>query len=323
MNCCVRFTCCQIIILTMQSKFLLSIDAFQSVGVLNRYKNNFTGKNQPLNAIDPCSIIDSTNSFLESQCNMIATPSFFIDPKVESSLLSDLAHLALDFTTFFSPNTAFFYGMTSVGRLLSIVSDYLPDHEIAPDELSFQIFMLLVSSRKFYESVHSIITTSPASFKDRRVYKSTFSPAGISWYQYRTIMYKAFEWVDMKPDDVIEDKSMYLLYRGEISKTSNGLPLSNFSHQPTNGEGLLILDEIPLVLELFERNNKKIKEGTIVNSNATLWKTSDIKIKAGPKGASLLRLDVNEFLKLIENDDNLALSFQNILLFQPLRRLQL
>ena len=318
----VHFTCCQIIFLTIHNTFLLSIDAFQSGGAMNRHKNILSGKNKPLNAIDPGSIIDSTNNFLESQYNMLASTSFFIDPKIESSLLSDLAHLALDFTTFFSPNTAFFYGMTSVGRLLSIVSDYLPDHEIAPDELSFQISMFLVSSRKFYESVQSIITASPASFKDRRVYKSTFKSAGISWYQYRTIMYKAFKWVDMEPDDVIEDACIYLLYRGEISKTSNGLQLSNFSHQVTNREGLLILDEIPLVMELFERNNKRTKERTRDNSNATSSKTSDNKIKAGPKGASLLRLDVNEFTELIKNDDNLALSFQNILLFQPLKKLQ-
>eukprot|EP00985_Skeletonema_marinoi_P019335 scaffold11053_cov126-Skeletonema_marinoi.AAC.1 len=76
------------------------------------------------------------------------------------SVLSDVSHVALDFTTLLSPNTAVIRLFTLVGRMLVISSDYIQDQYISPDDWAFNLFMLALSARSFLKSVRPMIAVA-------------------------------------------------------------------------------------------------------------------------------------------------------------------
>lgn len=67
------------------------------------------------------------------------------DPDMEAEVLSDLAHVAMDFSTFFSASRSLLRLYSIIGRLFVLSADYLPDHSIQPDELLIQLFLLFVA----------------------------------------------------------------------------------------------------------------------------------------------------------------------------------
>jgi hypothetical protein len=71
------------------------------------------------------------------------TSSTLLDPNVEAEVLTDVSHLALDFTSLLNLLPKSLLKKTSViGRVLVILADYIPDHSIHPEELVIQLFML-------------------------------------------------------------------------------------------------------------------------------------------------------------------------------------
>ena len=79
-----------------------------------------------------------------------------LQPEIQAEVLTDMAHVALDFSTFFRPNKAALRLLTVVGRLSVLTADYLPDHSILPEELVIQLFLLGVSTLDVVKSVASI-----------------------------------------------------------------------------------------------------------------------------------------------------------------------
>lgn len=69
------------------------------------------------------------------------------DPGVEAEVCSTMAHLALDFTGFLSPSRSLLRIVSVIGRLFAISADYLPDHNINPEELIIQIVLLSFALR--------------------------------------------------------------------------------------------------------------------------------------------------------------------------------
>jgi hypothetical protein len=67
-----------------------------------------------------------------------------LDPNVEAEVLTDMSHLALDFTSLLNSSSkkALLKRSLVIGRVLVILADYLPDHSIHPEELVIQLFML-------------------------------------------------------------------------------------------------------------------------------------------------------------------------------------
>ena len=127
---------------------------------------------------------------------------------VEGAVLQDLAHVALDLSSFFicPENTALLRLVDFIGRLLCILSDYIPDHSLRPDELAFQISYLGISSALISKSIFPRIKASfPRSLPNRRdviAYRSFFEPVGISWIQYKMLLASnALVWVETRADD--------------------------------------------------------------------------------------------------------------------------
>ena len=65
-----------------------------------------------------------------------------VNPDVEAEVLTDMSHVALDFTGFFKPSRASYLVFAVLGRLLLITADYIPDHTVSPEELAVQMFLL-------------------------------------------------------------------------------------------------------------------------------------------------------------------------------------
>ncbi len=76
------------------------------------------------------------SNMLYSTSQLIATSG--TNESIEAEIFGDLAHLFLDFATFFSPDTVVLRLFVVCGRIFSILSDYIPDGEMAPDEAFIQ-----------------------------------------------------------------------------------------------------------------------------------------------------------------------------------------
>lgn len=75
-----------------------------------------------------------------------AIAEFMADPSIEAEMLNDMAHMAMDFSVFLTPPKSGVYRFLSViGRLFTILADYLPDHSIHSEELLIQLFLLTLS----------------------------------------------------------------------------------------------------------------------------------------------------------------------------------
>ena len=78
-------------------------------------------------------------------------------PQLETEILNDISHLALDVSTFLPPRTAWLRLFNVIGRLMIITSDYIQDDTITLDEWVFQATMLAVSLHLFVQSVLPLI----------------------------------------------------------------------------------------------------------------------------------------------------------------------
>jgi hypothetical protein len=73
------------------------------------------------------------------------TSSTLLDPNMEAEVLTDMSHLALDFTSVMNSSKVLLKMTSVIGRVLVIFADYIPDRSIHPEELVFQLFMLGVA----------------------------------------------------------------------------------------------------------------------------------------------------------------------------------
>jgi hypothetical protein len=87
-------------------------------------------------------------SFLPSSTTRLQVVLLPDDPAVEAEVCSTMAHLALDFTSFLSiPSRSVLRVLSVMGRLFAISADYLPDHNIHPEELMIQVILLSIALR--------------------------------------------------------------------------------------------------------------------------------------------------------------------------------
>ncbi len=75
------------------------------------------------------------DSLIQSTSLIIAVPA---DNNIQAEVFADLAHIFLDLATFFTPDTIILRLFVVIGRLFSILSDYIPDQKMSPEEFIFQ-----------------------------------------------------------------------------------------------------------------------------------------------------------------------------------------
>jgi hypothetical protein len=75
----------------------------------------------------------------------VTTTTTFLDfnPEIKAEVLTDVSHVALDFSGFITPSKSLYLSFTVVGRMLLLYIDcYVPGHSVPPVELAIQMFLL-------------------------------------------------------------------------------------------------------------------------------------------------------------------------------------
>ncbi|EEC44496.1 predicted protein [Phaeodactylum tricornutum CCAP 1055/1] len=255
-----------------------------------------------------------------------------IDPSVEAEVLNDMAHVALDLTTFFGPTKILIRCFMVIGRLFAMGADYLPDHSMHPEELVFQLFMLCVAWCGLLKAALPMALAtfaSKISLRDGKSYNSLFEPAGMTWSQYKAMSAFALDWIEVGPGEIItsdedakEDQYFYWLYCGDATVESNGNLLYTVERPKSSGfiagcsddAGLGLFGETRLLrlMDASKRNNNKLKKSS---SKKAYLRTT---VEAGPSGATLMRVKISNLNRLMAFDQDLAQTIRN-LLFQTMQ----
>lgn len=247
-----------------------------------------------------------------------ATKTVASDQQLEAEVLSDVSHVALDFSTLLSPNTAVIRLFTLIGRVLVISSDYIQDHYISPDEWVFQLFMLGYSTHSFLKSVRPLVaaatSNSTLTVRDRKAYSLLFDIIGMSVLQFKTLITsETLEWVQLGPNEEmqLDGDFIYWLYSGETSSTRGDC------NSTSDSISSRIFGEVQFARKLQEplltasKKKSKVKK---VESTEVAPESRWRKIYVGRGGAVLLRISTNKLLDLMNDDAELSASVQRLVL---------
>lgn len=234
--------------------------------------------------------------------------STFMDPAVESELFNDAAHVGLDLSTMLRPATALLRLSIVIGRICAILSDYLPDGRMNPEEIVFQTIMLLLASGACLQSCLPLLlaATAKLSYRDGRAYTRMFQSLGITWTQYKAMVAVALDWVQLEPHEYIretnDDKYMYMLYSGDtqLRCPTTGKSVQNITASTSGYSGLLGELKLAQLLD-FDKSSQQ-EEATI-----------DPTIQAGGTGATLLRINIKKLKMLMDQDTELSESIKSLL----------
>lgn len=251
----------------------------------------------------------------------MASETMRISPNqnIEAEVFADLAHATLDVATLFSINPIMLRIFIFVGRIFAILSDYVPDHSMTPDETIFQLSMLILSGRTLYDDARKLVSSSTKSisFKDRKIYLIAFQPIGISWMEYKALISDALEWVELLPGTCLceENDSLLLTYRGDVYQDVDGFTI----HRYGTSNATRVLDMIgDLSLVMQQIDSKSYRKGKIKNTKpaTTLHdigqQQSQYKLRAGSDGSLLLRININKLLDIANEDEKLFGSIKNL-----------
>jgi len=225
---------------------------------------------------------------------------------LEAEVFADLAHIILDFGTVFSPDTLVLRLCILCGRVFAILSDYLPDGRLTPDEIVVQTSMLSLSSFKFMEMFLPVLKSASqtSSFKDRRIYQSVFRKAGFTLPQYKFLISNgSFEWIEAPANSTLFESgnNLLLTYRGAVCKVvKSSRPRSCDVYGRRNGRcSHDFIGDLSLAKELVDQGMKHQKISNQVDSS---YATAPLQFfTTGIAGATLLRINTDRLLDSVQD----------------------
>lgn len=274
------------------------------------------------------------NTVLSSMMETVAVDSANVlisQQSLEAEILSDLAHLCLDFATLFSPDTIVLRLFVICGRVFNILADYIPDRQMTTDEIVIQSFMLSLSCRNFFLMFQELLRSSgqPASFQDRRIYQTIFRPAGFTWSQYKLLVSDgALEWVQGSPDSTLCEsrQNLLLTYRGTVLKLQPGRMYEVYGRR--NGRcSHDYVGDLSLVKDLLDiscGSNRRSPKGKQIHqalphdvasiANTNCGHQSEFQIlQIGKLGATILRINTYKLLESAKADASIAECTKNLI----------
>ena len=182
--------------------------------------------------------------------------------------------------------------------------------------------MLWVSSRNFLEKFHGILrsTLKTSTFSDRRVYHTTFRPAGFTWMQYMALMNDALEWIEA-PDGSIffEDKSDLLVMTRGLVYTRNHMNDDVESYGKLGGSHCGIIGDLSLLSRLVDSDDEKPNidfdisgaHSIFTNDNQAATEDHDYNFRmfqawGTGTGASILRINTERLFDAAKKDPRIA-----------------
>lgn len=276
-----------------------------------------------ISMISPDQVTDVIQQVSDSAAN--------IDVNEEAALLNDLAEVSEDMLVLVAPETIILRLGAVIGRVLELLSDYLPEQSIRNDELLVNV--PLFSAALFLLS-RSAIPRIRAQFidlneQDKWAYYLCFKPVGLTLLQFKGMKaLDVFEWIECKPGEVLIDekewtaeslksdnnddsdkkttptawKYLYWQSDGEVErsfrgKTFGSLKRRNGKHiDNQDAQGIL---GVTRFLYFLEEENRRQYGG----STTSEYQFHPIDtITVGPKGARLLRIDSSKLFDLMDHD---------------------
>jgi len=280
-------------------------------------KNQKSSSNTSINLLDPTSLGNALSPVSKS-IQSFHIPIFW-NQNIEAEVFGDLAHIALDFVTFFSPDPIVLRFIILVGRIFSILSDYIPDHYLTPDEALFQFSMLILSGKMMWESSTILVSSysKATSFKDKKIYLIFFLPVGFTWMQYKALSSDVFEWVELSPGKFIleEDDSILLTYKGDVYHYIDHLNIQRYGRCNSTRVIDMVgnLDFLEKLLYVKYYKKRKTKSAQFEYLNSTENQQSQITLRAGQGGSILLRIKMKKLLERANNDEDLSASTRQLL----------
>ena len=267
---------------------------------------------------------------------------------VESEILTDIAHFALDLFTFMTPEKWLLRFAALIGRICSIVADYLPDNYIAPDEIVFQSIMIFVSSfllakSTFPMAVAGVSTIaqstmkigfdtnnmsfkasgSTSSWKNLFAWNYLFKPAGLTLFQFQCLSaLGVIDWIDVEPNTVLIDKDcepdhLFWMYKGSAELLFNGSAIEYL--EPDEGLSVCLFADMNFLCKLQSKkklenkSSDRSKQAEDCDVPLSCKLRNQAFIRSGVAGARLMRMDKKKLVELMEIDSDLADSVQNLL----------
>jgi hypothetical protein len=152
-----------------------------------------------------------------------ATDSFQSDPTmVEGEFFSVMSHVVSNFAAFIvgPENKDLLHLMGVIGIVSGMLSDYIPDHCVRPDNAAFQVITIALSLSRAYQNVFPriqlLLSKLDSQIPNRRdviAYRNIFEPVGFTWIQFRTLLAsKSIEWIEDAPSGMSQ-------FQQQITKT--------------------------------------------------------------------------------------------------------
>ena len=262
------------------------------------------------NGIDASSVLHTSTNLLSkiSNTEMIssalvgAANRFFCgdQKKVQAEVFGDLS-LASGLMQFAGPKNKMATEATGiVSRCFGLISDYLPDGVVSPEEAVFQSCMMAISAASLSKSLQPVVANGalnqPATFHEKKAYSVFKKHANMPWLQYKKMLAKAADWIDLDQYESVEDK---------VDDHDDG----NFLYLVARGDAFdLDVDSSSLGLMGTLNLADKIKHG----NNNTNNPAQICAPRAGASGAKLLRIDTTKLLDLMKTDEVMAESVKSI-----------
>lgn len=235
----------------------------------------------------------------------MSTLSSAAAPFVEAEIFGDAAHVVLDLTSILRSDSLTIRIAAVVGRLLSIASDYVPDHSMLPEEFAFQGIGLWFAVAGLVKTLAPLLqvqmdhdeTDAVTTLRDRKCFASLFRPAGLDWMQYKWLhAVGALEWKELRPGAIVtatDDHELCWLYRSEVL-----VQREDNTVQTINPTTCRLLGDLA-----FAAPTKASSRLSVPKMTAS----------AGADGATVLRMDTSKLKKLMEGDRALDRGIRNIL----------
>lgn len=289
-----------------------------SYSMLDEVTNQFSSLSYHFSTIPNIPISLEAKSLVSqaaSSMQMNDNPTLF-----EGMFLSDVSRVVLDLSIFVirTENPSLLYLATVVGKIVGMLSDYIPDHDVRPDELIFQISMITVYSYLLMESVipsARVFLSKQRSLPDRRdviAYRHLFEPAGFTWMQLKTLFAcEALEWVEIAPGNTSQ-------FRNQITKASKNsmddqrvdvhwiYNKTNKSFETSDDIGLFACTQFLRKLEKRKKNSKRTRtKPKIVTENNFDQSLSRYEQKVA-KGATILQINSEKMIEMMEKHEGLS-----------------
>jgi len=153
--------------------------------------------------------VDQVQEFISEAASMNPTAA------EEGAILNDLSEVSSDLAVLLAPETIILRLANVIGKILEVLSDYLPDHSLRSDELAFNLPVMVTSIFLLSRSAGPILKAQfvELDYLDLDAFELCFQPVGVTLLQYKCMKATGcFEWITCEAGTILIDEEEYNEY---------------------------------------------------------------------------------------------------------------